>query len=59
MRASQTELTATVAEVVPIDDKTSQSVDAYLDHDLFQELIEVDKHLIPVVHQNRDGFHSL
>ena len=35
------------------------AIDAYLDHDLFQGLIEVDKHLIPVVHQNRLGFCGL
>jgi len=35
------------------------AIDANLDPDLFQGLIEVDKHLIPVVHQNRLGFCGL
>ena len=39
--------------------KPVAAIDANLDHDLFQELIEVDKHLIPVVHQNRLWFHGL
>jgi hypothetical protein len=39
--------------------KPVEAIDAYLDHDLFQGLIEVDKHLIPVVRQNRLGFHGL
>jgi hypothetical protein len=38
--ASKTELTATVAEIVHIDDKTSRTIDAYLDPGLFQGLIE-------------------
>jgi transposase len=59
MRASQTELTATVAEVVPIDDKTSQSVDAYLDHDLFQGLIEATNTNFRLFTSNRLGFHRL
>ena len=33
-------MTATVAEIVHIDDKTSRTIDAYLEHDLFQGLIE-------------------
>ncbi len=40
MGASETELTATVAEIVHIDDKTSRTIDVYLEHDLFQGLIE-------------------
>jgi hypothetical protein len=39
--------------------KPVEAIGGCLDHGLFQGLIEVDKHLIPVVHQNRDGFHSL
>ena len=35
------------------------AIAAYLDHELFQGLIEVDKQLIPLVHQNRLGFHGL
>ncbi len=35
-----TELTGTVAEIVHIDDKASRTIDANLDHDLFQGLIE-------------------
>ena len=52
MGVSETELTATVAELVHIDDKTVETIDdACLDRDLFQGLSEVDKPLIPVVHQ--------
>jgi hypothetical protein len=40
MGVSETELTATVAEIVHIDDKTSRTIDAYLNHDVFQGLIE-------------------
>ena len=40
MGATETELTATVAEIVHIDDKTSRTIDAHPDHDLFQGLIE-------------------
>ena len=39
--------------------KPAVAVGACLDHDQFQGLIEVDKHLIPVVHQSRLGFHGL
>jgi hypothetical protein len=35
-----TELTATIAEIVHIDDKPIETIDANLDHDLFQGLIE-------------------
>jgi len=40
MRASETELTATVAEIAHIDDKPVEAIDAYVEHDLFQGLIE-------------------
>jgi hypothetical protein len=39
--------------------KPVEAIDAYLDHDLFQGLIEVDKHQIPVVHQQSPWFHGL
>jgi hypothetical protein len=39
--------------------KPAVAIGACLDHDLFQGLIEVDKHLTPVVHQSRLGFHGL
>ena len=35
------------------------AIGAWLDHDLIQGLIEADKHLIPVVHQNHLAFCGL
>ena len=41
MGASETELTAIVAEIVHIDDKKPvETIDAYIDPGLFQGLIE-------------------
>ena len=47
----ETELTATVAELSISTIKPVEANDAYLDPGLLQGLIEVDKHQIPVVHQ--------
>ena len=51
MGASETELTATVAELSISTINQVEAIDVYLDPGPFQGLIEIDKHLIPVVHQ--------
>jgi hypothetical protein len=59
MRASETELTGRCRRMSMLTTRPAVAIGACLDRDLFQGLIEVDKHLIPVVRHSRLGFHGL